>query len=248
MSWLRANSRVDLSRKGVDHMVEWNFLAVLGDMDLLLLGLLNTLKVTFLALVLGVPLGLTVALLRLSTIRPVSFLAGFLIEFFRTTPPLVQLFWFFFALPILIDVRMTPYIAAIVTFSIQSSAFFAEIFRGGIRSIDKGQWEGARAIGMSYTQTLRRVILPQAVKRMIPAFMERSIELLKTTTLVSTVAYTDLMFQANDIAQKTFRPLEVYTIVAVMYFVVIFIFSQLSIRVEHWLARSGDSTVRRHAT
>ena len=192
-------------------------------------------------------MGLALALLRLSTVRPLSGTAAFIIEFFRTTPPLVQLFWFFFALPILVDVRMTPFIAAIVTFSIQSSAFFAEIFRGGIQSIDRGQWEGARAIGMSYRQSLQRVILPQAVKRMIPAFMERSIELMKTTTLVSTVAYTDLMFQANDLAQKTFRPLEVYTVVAVMYFILIFVFSQLSILVEHRLARSGESTVRRDA-
>ena len=228
-------------------MVEWNFQAVLANSDLLLLGLLNTLKVTGLALLFGVPLGLALALLRLTKIRALSATATFVIEFFRTTPPLVQLFWFFFALPILVDVRMTPFIAAIVTFSIQSSAFFAEIFRGGILSIDRGQWEGARAIGMSYRQSLQRVVLPQAVKRMIPAFMERSIELMKTTTLVSTVAYTDLMFQANDLAQKIFRPLEVYTVVAVMYFILIFVFSQLSILVEHRLARSGESTVRRHA-
>ena len=225
--------------------MEWNFQAVLADADLLLIGLLNTMKVTGLSLLFGVPLGLALALLRLSNVRALSHAAAFVIEFFRTTPPLVQLFWFFFALPILIDVRMTPFIASIVTFSIQSSAFFAEIFRGGIQSIETGQWEGAKAIGMSYRQSLRRVVLPQAVKRMIPAFMERSIELLKTTTLVSTVAFADLMFQANDLAQKTFRPLEVYTVVAVMYFFLIFVFSQLSILVEHRLARSGESTVRR---
>jgi len=224
--------------------VEWNFWAVMTDFDLLLLGLVNTLKITALALLFGVPLGLFLAVLRLSGARAAAAVAAFIIEFFRTTPPLVQLFWFFFALPILIDVRMTPFIASIVTFSIQSSAFFAEIFRGGIQSIDKGQWEGGKAIGMNYAQSMRRIILPQAVKRMIPAFMERSIELLKTTTLVSTVAYTDLMFQANDLAQKTFRPLEVYTIVALMYFVLIFVLSQLSIRVEHKLAKSGESTVR----
>lgn len=224
--------------------MEWNFWAVMSDFDLLLLGLVNTLKVTALALLFGVPLGLCLAVLRLSGARPVAAVAAFIIEFFRTTPPLVQLFWFFFALPILIDVRMTPLIASIVTFSIQSSAFFAEIFRGGIQSIDRGQWEGGKAIGMTYAQSMRRIVLPQAVKRMIPAFMERSIELLKTTTLVSTVAYTDLMFQANDLAQKTFRPLEVYTVVALMYFALIFALSQFSIAVEHRLAKSGDSTVR----
>ena len=224
--------------------MEWNFLAVMNDFDLLLLGLVNTLKVTAMALMFGVPLGLFLALCRLATFRPLAAVAGFIVEFFRTTPPLVQLFWFFFALPILVDVRMTPLTAAVVTFSIQSAAFFAEIFRGGILSIESGQREGAKAIGMNYRQSLSRVILPQAVKRMIPAFMERSIELLKTTTLVSTVAYADLMFQANDLAQKTFRPLEVYTIVALMYFLLIFTFSQLSLLVEHRLARSGDSTVR----
>ena len=145
--------------------------------------------------------------------------------------------------PFLWDPNWPPTIAAVVTFSIQSSAFFAEIFRGGILSIDKGQWEGAKAIGMTYPQSLRRIILPQAIKRMIPAFMERSIELLKTTTLVSTVAYADLMFQANEVAQKTFRPLEVYTIVALIYFVLIFSVSQLSIVIERHLAKSGEGTV-----
>lgn len=223
--------------------MEWNFTPVLANLDLLFLGLLNTLKITGLALTFGVPLGLVLALSRLSEFRLLSAIAAFIIEFFRTTPPLVQLFWFFFAFPILFGVNMTPFTTAIVTFSIQSSAFFAEIFRGGIQSIDRGQWEGCKAIGMTRTQSLRRVILPQAVKRMIPAFMERSIELLKTTTLVSTIAYTDLMYQANDIAQRTFRPLEVYTVIAVMYFLLIFVFSQLSIIVERRLARSGEGTV-----
>jgi len=224
-------------------IMEWDFAAAFSNIDLLLLGLLNTLKVTGLALLFGVPLGLMLALTRLTHLRPLSMLAAFIIEFFRTTPPLVQLFWFFFAFPILFDINMTAFTAAIVTFSIQSSAFFAEIFRSGIQSIDHGQWEGAKAIGMTRRQSLKRVILPQAVKRMIPAFMERSIELLKTTTLVSTIAYTDLMYQANDLAQKTFRPLEVYSVVALIYFVLIFSVSQLSIVVERRLARSGEGTV-----
>ena len=154
-------------------MYEWDFSSVLNNLDLLALGLVNTLKITGISIFFGVIIGLFLALCRLSSFKPLRLVATFIIEFFRTTPPLVQLFWFFFALPILIDVRMTPFIAAVVTFSIQSSAFFAEIFRGGIQSIDKGQWEGAKAIGMSYRQSLLRIILPQAVKRMIPAFMER---------------------------------------------------------------------------
>lgn len=225
-------------------MHEWDFIATLADMDLLMLGLWNTVKVFVLALCFGIPLGLGLALGRMSRIPVLSQFCSFIIELFRTTPPLVQLFWFFFAFPILINVQMTPFVASVLTFSIQSSAFFAEIFRGGINSIDKGQWEAAKAIGMTRRSSLRRIILPQAVKRMIPAFAERSIELLKTTTLISTVSYADLMFQANELASKTFRPLEVYTVVAVMYFLLILVFSQATIFLEYRLAKTGEGTLR----
>src|SRR5471032_2780476 len=163
----------------------WDFTAVLADWPLLVAGLLNTLKVTAVALVFGLALGLMLALLRLSPRRFLSWPAGLVIEVFRTTPPLVQLFWFFFALPLIANIEMTPYLAAIVTFSIQSSAFFAEVFRAGIQSIERAQWDGARAVGMNHAQAMQRIILPQAIKRMIPAFLERSIELMKTTTLVA---------------------------------------------------------------
>jgi polar amino acid transport system permease protein len=223
-------------------MYHWDFTPVVANAGVLAQGLANTLKVTGTALAFGVPLGLALALWRLSHRRWLSWPAGFVIEFFRTTPPLVQLFWFFFALPILIHVEMTPFVAAALTFSIQSSAFFAEVFRGGIVSIEKGQWEAARAIGMSQHQAMRRIILPQAVRRMIPAFMERSIELMKTTTLVATVSYADLLFQANELAQKTFRPLEVFTVTALIYFAVIFAASLLVQRLERRLAVSGETT------
>ena len=222
---------------------QWDFSPVLANAPLLVEGLANTLKITGTALVFGVALGLALALLRLSPRRFLSWPAGFVIEVFRTTPPLVQLFWFFFALPMLVGIEMTPFVAGAVTFSIQSAAFFAEVFRAGIQSIERGQWDAARAIGMRHDQALHRIILPQAVKRMIPAFMERAIELMKTTTLIATISYADLLFAANEISQKTFRPLETYTVVAVIYFVVIFLASQIARLVELRLARSGESTV-----
>jgi polar amino acid transport system permease protein len=224
-------------------MYQWDFTPILANSGMLGAGLLNTLKLTATALAFGIPLGLGLALLRLSRLRSLSWPAGFLIEFFRTTPPLVQLFWFFFALPILIQVEMTPFMAASLTFSIQSAAFFAEVFRAGIVSIERGQSEAARALGMSGAQAMRRVILPQAVKRMIPAFMERSIELMKTTTLVATVSYADLLFQANEVAQKTFRPLEVFSVTALIYFTVIYAASLVVHRIERHLAVSGETTV-----
>ena len=222
---------------------QWNFAPVFANAGLLMEGLGNTLRLTGVALVFGLLLGLVLALSRLSPQRWLSWPAGLVIEVFRTTPPLVQLFWFFFALPMIVGIEMTPYIAAVVTFSIQSSAFFAEVFRAGIQSIDRGQWEGALAIGMSRRQAMVRIVLPQAVTRMIPAFMERSIELMKTTTLVSTIAYADLLYDANTIAQKTYRPLETFTVAALIYFVVIYAFSLLGRRLERRLAVGGDSTV-----
>lgn len=221
---------------------EWDFSVVFRDFDLLLLGLVNTLKVTGLALLFGIPLGLLLALLRLYGNAVFRIPASFLIEFLRTTPPIAQLFWFFFAMPILLGVEIDPFEASVLTFSLQSSAFFAEVFRGGILSIDNGQWEAAKAIGMNRNDTLRRVILPQAVKRMIPAFLERAIELMKTTTLVSTISYADLLYQANTIAQSTYRSLEVFTVAAAMYFVVIFICSLAVQRLEHHLGRTGELT------
>ena len=222
---------------------QWDFTPVVANAPLLAQGLVNTLKVTGVSLACGLALGLVLALLRLSRHRLASWPAGFVIEVFRTTPPLVQLFWFFFALPLIIGLEMTPFMAAIVTFSIQSAAFFAEVFRAGIVSIERGQWDGALAIGMSRRQALVRIVLPQAVKRMIPAFLERAIELMKTTTLVATISYADLLFEANEISQKTFRPLETFTVVALIYFVVIFAFSLVARQFERRLAVSGESTV-----
>ncbi len=220
---------------------EWDFTVVLRDFDLLLLGLLNTLKITGLALLFGVPLGLTLALLRLYGNWLVRIPVGLVIEFLRSTPPIAQLFWFFFALPILVGVEMDPFKASVLTFSLQSSAFFAEVFRGGILSIDHGQWDAAKALGMSRNETLQRIILPQAVKRMIPAFLERAIELMKTTTLVGTISYADLLYEANSIAQSTYRTLEVFTVAAVMYFVVIFACSVAVQLLEARLTRPDES-------
>ncbi|MCB1449266.1 MAG: amino acid ABC transporter permease [Nitratireductor sp.] len=221
-------------------MYEWNFAPVFSESGLLLAGFRNTLILTATALSGGLVAGLLLALARLSPKRWLSMPAGIVIEVFRTTPPLVQLFWFYFGLPIILAVEMTPFLAAALTFTIQSGAFFAEIFRAGIVSIERGQWEAASAIGMSHNQCMRRIILPQAVKRMFPSMMERSIELMKTTTLVATVSYADLLFQANEVAQKTFRPLEVFTVVALMYFFFISFVSFLAARMERRFARSGE--------
>jgi polar amino acid transport system permease protein len=216
---------------------QWDFSPVWRNAGPLLEGLGNTLWLSGWSIGLGMVLGLGLALLRLSRSRIASIAALAVIEFYRNTPPLVHFFWYFFGLPILIGVSMSPFAAALLALSVQSGAFFAEIFRGGIVSIERGQWEAGRALGMSEARLMRRIILPQAVRRMIPPLMERSFELVKTTALAATLAYGELLYRAMVIASQSFRPLETYTAVAVLFFLVLFVASLLMRWVEARLAR-----------
>src|SRR4051812_8602478 len=200
---------------------QWDFGPVLARSNLLLTGLVNTIEIALISICLGVILGLVLAFMRLSPRRTLSYPATALIEFYRNTPPLVHFFWFFYALPVLANVSLDPFVAAVLALSTQSGAFYAEVFRGGIVSIERGQWEAAKALGMKRSQLMRRIILPQAFTRMFPPFVERSFELTKTTALASTLAYADLMYQAMIVNSETFRPLEVYTTIALMYVILL---------------------------
>ena len=200
---------------------EWDFTYVLKFQSALWWGLLGTLKVGLVSLCFGAMIGLGLALMRLSRYRMLSFPATAVIEFFRTTPVLIQLFWVYFALPIIIGVRLDAYSAAVITLSVQSGSFFAEVFRAGILSIERSQWDGGRALGMTMRQLMRRIILPQAVRRMIPPFLERSFELMKSTTQVATISYGELLYNAMTLSAQLYRPLEIYTLVAIMYLVML---------------------------
>jgi polar amino acid transport system permease protein len=220
----------------------WDFGAVWQHRDMLLAGAFGTLKVSAVAIIMGVVIGSVLAIMRMSLkawlVRPALWFIGF----YRNTPPLVHFFWAFYGLPVLLGVSLSPYVAAIIALSTQSGAFYAEVIRGGVVSIERGQWEAARAIGMSSVQVLRRVILPQATQRMLPPFLERSFELIKTTALASTLAYSELMYEAMQVNSITFRPLEVYTFVAVIFFVSLLCLSQLSHLLEAHLSRSTYQT------
>ena len=218
---------------------QWDFSAVWNHLDMLLIGLVGTVKIALASIVLGVLIGFVVALMRLSHRRALHVPATAFVEFYRNTPPIVHFFWFFYALPIVIGLSLDPFIAAVLALSTQSGAFYAEVFRGGIVSIERGQWEGAKALGMNYRAMLRRVILPQALRRMVAPFVDRSFELTKTTALASSLAYAELLYQAMQVNSITFRPMEVYTTIAVMYFVVLFAASTVMRLVEHRLTRSG---------
>lgn len=207
---------------------DWDFSGVWSRWDLLLTGFINTIKIAGISIVLGVIVGLLLAFLKLSPRRLLSAPATAFIEFYRNTPPIIHFFWFYYALPVVANVSLDPFVAAVLALSTQSGAFYAEVFRGGIVSIEKGQWEGARALGMRHSQLMRRVILPQAMTRMFAPFVERSFELTKTTALASTLAYADLLYQAMLVNSATFRPLEVYTTIALMYVILLVTASTLA--------------------
>lgn len=201
---------------------QWNFGFLWHYERLLVTGTAVTLAYTFGTIALGLLLGLLLGLVRLSRSRLVNAPVVALIEVFRCTPLLVLIVWFYYALPVLLGIEMPASVAAVAVLSLYTAAFYAEIFRAGIVSIEHGQWDAARALGLRPWAMMRRVVLPQAIRRMVPPFMNQSIIQLKNTSLVSTIAVPDLLYQGQLITADTYRPLETYTMVAVIYFVLLF--------------------------
>jgi polar amino acid transport system permease protein len=217
--------------------MKWDFASVFANTDALLVGAVGTLRIFVICLVLGLSLGLVVGLGRYARNRWLYYPATAFVEFFRNTPVLVQILWFYFALPILLPFSISPLISAALGISLNSAAFSAEIFRGGIQSIDGGQWDGARALGMRFGQAMQRIILPQAIKRMMPALTNRAIEIFKMSTLASVVAYVELLQQGKLIASLNYNPIEAYTAVAVIFFIFLWPLVQCSYFMERRLRR-----------
>lgn len=214
----------------------WDFSFLWGYRALILKGLALTVAYTFGTIALGMVIGVTVGLGRLSRLSLVRLPLTAYVEVFRCTPLLVQLVWFYYALPVLAGIQITATMAATLTLSLYVGSFYAEIFRGGVASVEPGQWDAARALGHTWGQTMRRIVLPQAVKNMLPAIMNQNVIQLKNTSLISTVAVADLLYQGSIITAATYRPLEVYTLVAVLYFAVLFPLTRLAVYVEHRMA------------
>ena len=217
--------------------MHWDFVSVLSNYHALLTGLVGTLKIFAICLVLGLSFGLAVGLCRYAGNGWLYWPATAFVEFFRNTPVLVQMLWFYFALPILAPFEISPLAAAALGISLNTAAFSAEIYRGGIQSIERGQWDGARALGMNWAQAMRRIVLPQAFRRVLPALTNRAIEAFKMTTLASAVAYVELLQQGKLIASLNFNPIEAYTTVAIVFFVILWPLVQLTYVLERRLKR-----------
>lgn len=210
----------------------WDFHSVWQYRDLFMWGLWISVVYTVGSIVFGVLIGFLTCSMRLSGWRVLSFIARVYQEIFRTTPLLVQLLWFYYAFPLLVGGNIDNRVAAMLTLSLYVGAFYAEIFRGGIVSIDKGQREAAAAIGMSPWQAMHRIILPQAFKRMLPSFINQSVIQFKNTSLVSVISVADLAYMAAVVNGQTYRPLESYTVMAVLYIAMLLPMTQIADWVE----------------
>ena len=203
----------------MDGLMNFDMNLVVNSFPLLLIGAGVTIQITVLSTAIGFVIGLIVGVARISNLRVLRMLAEVYVEFFRGTPLLVQIFLFYFALPVITGQRIDPFVAAISACGINSGAYVAEIFRAGIQSVDDGQMEAGRSLGMTWLQTMRYIIVPQAFKRVIPPLGNEFIAMLKDSSLVSVIGFEELTRRGQLIIAKTYGSFEIWMSVAVIYLV-----------------------------
>lgn len=201
---------------------------IVAALPFLLKGLQVTLYIFAIAIILGFIIGLVIALFRLSPIKILNWFARIFIDAIRGTPFLVQLFFIYFGLNSLSWISFDSTTAGIITVAINAGAYFAEIIRAGIQSIDKGQTEAARSLGLTSIQNMRYIVLPQAFRRMLPTITNQSIISLKDTSLLSIIGIADLTQQGEIQASATFEAFKIWLVVGIIYFIIIYLLSLLA--------------------
>lgn len=191
---------------------------IAGILPPMLDGTVVTLQMFFITIILSLPLGLVLALARISRFNFLRKPVGVYIWLFRGTPLMLQLLFIYFGLPFIpyIGVKLDDFPAAVVAFVLNYAAYFAEIFRAGIQSVDRGQYEGAKVLGMTYLQTMRRIILPQVIYRVLPPVSNETITLVKDTSLIYALAMNDLLRTTRGIVQRDFNTMP-FVVAAVFY-------------------------------
>lgn len=192
--------------------------SVLQYLPSLLTGFVITIVLTIVVIVIAAVLGILVALGRMSRVRILSIIFGAYVEFMRSTPLLLQLIYIYFALPFL-GIRLNPFVSAIAGLSLNYTAYLSEVYRGGIQSVPEGQLEAAKALGMRSHLIMMKIVLPQAIRIVIPSLGNYLISLFKDTSLASALTVRELMFSGQLIAARTFNYFTVYTIIFILYFV-----------------------------
>lgn len=217
-------------------MYEFRFDVVWEYLPYLAKGVGITLWVTIASTAIGLVIGVIVAVLRMSRNPILSVPMRAYIEFFRNTPTLVKLVWVFYLVPIVLGLRLDAVNSCIIAMAISAGAYIAEVFRAGIQDVPRGDIEAAQAVGMRPRAILRRIILPQALRKVLPPLANTFIVFLKYSSLVSVVGVNDLMYRANVISTTTFRPIEIYTVLAFFYFALCYCLSRLFRTVETRMA------------
>ncbi len=205
---------------------------IVSAVPVLLKGLQVTLYIFLIAILLGFIIGLVIALLRLAPLKILNWIAKAYVDAIRGTPFIVQLFFIYFGINSLQVISLNSTTAGIITVAINAGAYFAEIIRAGIQSIDKGQTEAARSIGFTGAQTMRYIVLPQAFRRMLPTITNQSIISLKDTSLLSVIGIADLTQQGQIQASATFEAFKIWLAVGVIYFIIIYLLTILANFVE----------------
>lgn len=201
----------------------------------LLSGLAVTIKIAIISICFATILGLIFGLMSISTSKFLKVIGTVYVDIIRGTPVIVQAFFIYFGLPSALDFKISALTAGIITISANAGAYMAEIFRAGILSVDNGQLEAARSLGLSYSQAMRKIILPQAVRKMIPAFINQFIISLKDTSLLTVIGIKELTQSGEIIVASTYKAFEIWTIVGVFYLVIITIISYTSRYIERRL-------------
>jgi len=196
-------------------------------------GTAVTLQMFFITIALSLPLGLLLALARISPIKAIRSIVGIYIWLMRGTPLMLQLLFVYYGLPFIpyIGIKLPDFPAALVAFTLNYAAYFAEIFRAGIQSIERGQYEGAKVLGMSYVQTMKRIILPQVIKRVLPPISNETITLVKDTSLIYVLAMNDLLRTTRSIVQRDFDTAP-FLVAAVFYLAMTFILTWIFQKLE----------------
>jgi glutamate/aspartate transport system permease protein len=192
---------------------------VVNNIPLLIEGMQLTLLLTVIAILGGMVLGTGLALCRLSPFKPVSFIAGSYVNFFRSMPLILVIFWFYFLVPRIVGQPVGGFYSVLIAFVLFEAAYYCEIIRAGIQSVRKGQIYAGQAIGLTYAQNMRYVVLPQAFRNMIPILLTQAIILFQDTSLVYVVGVKDFLVSADIVANRENRILEMFTTVAVVYFI-----------------------------
>jgi His/Glu/Gln/Arg/opine family amino acid ABC transporter permease subunit len=204
----------------------------LTNLKFLLSGLTTTIFISLISIVISMILGMLVALPSLSKNKFLSYFNIAYVEIVRAVPLLVLILWVYYGLPIMTGISFSPFVSGIIALSISESAFQAEIFRAGINSIRKAQWEAGSSLGLSFLNKLRFVIMPQAIKNILPAIGNQFVYVLKMSSLVSIIGIGDLTRKANELVVTTYRPLEIYTFLIFEYLILILIVSYFVRKLE----------------